>query len=304
MKKELAIVIPAYKVDFLESTLKSFARQTNQDFNLYIGDDASPHNIKSIVDKFPNDNFIYHRFSENMGGKDLVAHWNRCVELTDDEKWIWLFSDDDVVDENCVAEFMSKPRDETNLYHFNVSTIDENDNELENCSFPMQVMSQRFFLKNRLTYKLKSFVVEYIFSRKVFDKYGGFQNFDLAWCSDDATWIAFCGDGNIETIDGATVYWRSSHVNITPNRSEQIAKRKFASVLAYSRWISTHITYWQDLRMEVYIYILHSMYHAVQSGSSYSEIKRIIVAHNAWKEVCFLRNPFMRFVCYWGLRFF
>ena len=45
----LAIVIPAYKRDFLAETLQSLVNQTNQHFHLYIGDDHSPYNLKEVV---------------------------------------------------------------------------------------------------------------------------------------------------------------------------------------------------------------------------------------------------------------
>jgi glycosyltransferase involved in cell wall biosynthesis len=48
---KLAIIIPAYKITFLDEALNSIANQTCLDFTVYIGDDASPHNIESIVKK-------------------------------------------------------------------------------------------------------------------------------------------------------------------------------------------------------------------------------------------------------------
>lgn len=71
----MAIVIPAYKGRFLKETLDSIAVQTHKDeFVLYIGDDASPERLDKIVESYQNKvNLVYHRFSENMGGKDLVA---------------------------------------------------------------------------------------------------------------------------------------------------------------------------------------------------------------------------------------
>lgn len=48
----LAIVIPAYKSTFLSAALDSIAAQTSKDFTLYVGDDCSPHDLKSIVGKY------------------------------------------------------------------------------------------------------------------------------------------------------------------------------------------------------------------------------------------------------------
>ena len=68
----MAIVIPAYKGRFLKETLDSIAVQAHKDeFVLYIGDDASPERLDKIVESYQNKvNLVYHRFSENMGGKD------------------------------------------------------------------------------------------------------------------------------------------------------------------------------------------------------------------------------------------
>ena len=41
-KKEIAIIIPAFKAFYLEQTLQSFVNQTNKNFTIYIGDDNSP----------------------------------------------------------------------------------------------------------------------------------------------------------------------------------------------------------------------------------------------------------------------
>ena len=52
MKDTLAIIIPAYKPDYLEETLESLTKQTNKDFKIYIGDDASPFYLENIVELF------------------------------------------------------------------------------------------------------------------------------------------------------------------------------------------------------------------------------------------------------------
>ena len=79
---KLAIIIPAYKPNYLAETLESLAVQTNKNFRVYVGDDASPHDIKKIVDEFHNTLDIrYHRFQENMGAFSLVKHFRKVVFL-------------------------------------------------------------------------------------------------------------------------------------------------------------------------------------------------------------------------------
>ena len=101
----LAIVIPYYKKTFFRETMESIASQTCKDFVLYIGDDASPENPQDIIDDYKDKiSIIYHRFEKNLGGKDLVAQWERCIALTKGEDWLWLFSDDDEMGNTCVEE--------------------------------------------------------------------------------------------------------------------------------------------------------------------------------------------------------
>ena len=129
MNHSIAIVIPAYKATFLSATLDSIAAQTCKDFTLYVGDDCSPEPIGRIVEAYRDKiNMVYQRFDSNLGGTDLVAQWERCIAMSEDEPYIWLFSDDDVMEPNCVEELL-RQIDRTNgvydLYHFDVDRIDE-----------------------------------------------------------------------------------------------------------------------------------------------------------------------------------
>lgn len=72
MEEKIAIVIPAYKCRFLRQTLDSIVVQTCRSFTVYIGDDASPQNLKEIVSDYADKmNIVYRRFDTNLGGVDL-----------------------------------------------------------------------------------------------------------------------------------------------------------------------------------------------------------------------------------------
>ena len=126
MTHRLAIVIPAYKATFLPVALDSIAMQTCKDFTLYVGDDCSPEPIGSIVEQYKDKvNLVYQRFDTNLGGKDLVAQWERCIAMSREEPYIWLFSDDDVMEPSCVEELLrqiEKTEGYYDVYHFNVDT--------------------------------------------------------------------------------------------------------------------------------------------------------------------------------------
>ena len=86
MKNKLAIVIPYYKIDFFEEVLKSIASQTDKRFTLYIGNDASPDNPLQLIEKyFPEGNYHYFDYQENLGGKNLAMQWERILENVKEE---------------------------------------------------------------------------------------------------------------------------------------------------------------------------------------------------------------------------
>lgn len=247
----LAIVIPAFKDMFFEKTLHSIASQTCKDFTLYIGNDCSPYDLGSIIESFKNQiKIVYTRFDCNLGSKNLVGQWERCIDMVQDEEWIWLFSDDDTMDPNCVKSFyqyLSKTPD-YDLFHFNVDTIDQNGVWISSFNFPTVITSENFFY-GRCKLGYHSFVVEYIFRKSHFKEMGRFENFDLGWGSDDALWIKLGRRKGIKTIETARVNWRKSQYNISPNyRDIMIVKRKFEAKIEFARWAYRQV---QENRLQI-----------------------------------------------------
>jgi glycosyltransferase involved in cell wall biosynthesis len=264
---KLAIIIPAYKPDFLKEALQSLAAQTCQDFTVYIGDDCSPYPLSKIVTPFLETmDLHYHRFDSNLGAKDLIGQWERCIALASDEEWLWMFSDDDRMDTLCV-EYFYKIIDRyphNRLFHFDVTVIDGEGRPTKDEHFIKQDfkewLSAKDFLRKRLNYEINSFVVEYIVNRHTFNTEGGFVRYPLAWCSDDATWYRMGRETGILTIPHARVYWRKSDANITPNHSRTIQKKKLVAVKSFLKFC------WQELGISalpaILKYYLHALYQA------------------------------------------
>lgn len=239
--EKLAIVIPAYKETYLDKALESLVNQTNQNFSVYIGDDSSPYDLYSVVKKYQYKlNLFYKKFDQNLGGQDLVAQWERCVALTKNEEWIWLFSDDDELGKKCVENFYNhiEQKSDNKLLHFNVNVINEKGNVVEEVVFPKKLDAFSFTLL-KLKGVLKSFVVEYVFRRDLYNEVGGFKKYDLAWNADDATWIEMAKKNCITTIVGDCVNWRKSSENISPNNKDvAIVKRKINADLEHIEYLN------------------------------------------------------------------
>ena len=263
--KTLAIVIPAYKIDFFENTLQSLANQTCKDFVVYIGDDCSPADFKSLIAMYEDKiEIVYHRFNENLGGKDLVGHWKRCVDLTQGEHWIWLFSDDDVLGERCVELFFNEIAEEPkyDIYHFDVKIINsQGDVVYLPGSYP-EITDIETLYRETSKDNIRSFVVENVFSRNIYEKVGGFEPFPLAWGSDMATWLKMGKDKGIKTIAGDFVFWRRSNKNITPSKERMMIKRKFLIQADFYDWVNRFFNSDRMRKFNKYVFFRYNVHYS------------------------------------------
>lgn len=237
--QSLAVVIPAYKAEFLREVLESIATQSCRNFQLYVGDDASPENIRDIVRQFSGELPIqYHRFPKNLGGLSLAEHWRRCIALSR-EPWIWLFSDDDLMEEGCVEAFYSELEATSarhELYRFNTYSINARSRVIsENAQHP-QNESGPDFLVSRLRGGRTSTAQELVFSRSAWEAVGGFPDFPLGWASDDA-FIATLGTRKpIRAVPGPRLKWRLSGKNISTDNSFAMAIQKLQACRKFVEW--------------------------------------------------------------------
>jgi glycosyltransferase involved in cell wall biosynthesis len=246
---QLAIIIPAYKVKYFERALSSIAAQTCKNFRVYVGDDCSPWNLGEICAKFSGVlDLKYIRFADNLGQVSLVDQWERCIALSD-EPWVWLFSDDDIMEPQCVEAFFETLKTDGttyDLYRFNTLKIDAND-RITKIHPPHPTEESPFeFAYHRFHGCRESFASEYIFSRSVFRERKGIVEFPIGWCSDDASWILFSEKTGIRTIKGPFVCWRKSGENLT-SFSSRYQSQKLEAATKYIDWFNL----WLENRMPI-----------------------------------------------------
>lgn len=243
MLNNLAIVIPAYKIKYFEESLNAIARQTVKDFTLYIGDDSDTVCLSGIVDKYRDQiNIVYKKFESNLGGSDLVAQWERCIDLVQNEDWIWLFSDDDIMAEDCVEGFYetlykyNKATTENKVFKFNLSITDADLNCWKRCITPLEFSIDYFLQSYFIEHTLTNRAVEYIYSKITYKEKGGYVNFPLGWGSDTATMLKFGQESGYVTIEKGEVFWRNSGQNITSLSNPVINKQKSHVLDQFHKW--------------------------------------------------------------------
>lgn len=228
--RELAIVIPYFKINYFDELLSSLENQTCQDFNVYIGDDCSIDSPTFIIDKYKdNINIFYQRFESNLGKTDLVAQWERCMELLDDEKWVWVLPDDDIPSANVVEEFYKglelKEESDIKVFRMGMSIINEHGQVIKELkqTNPLLESNLEFYLR-LLKGETSASLGDNIFNRESLEKNGGFIKFPKAWGSDHATVLSVSQAGSIYFLPTSRLYFRMSGENISSDISDGAIK--------------------------------------------------------------------------------
>lgn len=239
--KKIAVVIPAYRSTYLHKALYSLALQTNKNFIVYVGDDCSPENIKSVTDTFSEEmEIVFHRFEDNLGGKDLVGQWERCVGLVQDEEWLWIFSDDDEAEPQCV-EFFYKALETTkeyyDVYRFNTIVIDAQSEVL--AETPLSPLQQNVLelAENILLLKTGNSMPDHIFNFSRYKELGGFIHTRFAQAADWASSINFAYTKGLYTIAGPRVRWRLSGQNLSSLAGARKSEMIFGHI-EFLQWVS------------------------------------------------------------------
>lgn len=241
--KQLAIVIPAYKVDYIDETLASVAAQTCRNFTVYVCNDAGSRDIGTIVSRYSDAvDIVYRRYDDNIGGRDLVEAWNRALSMMADEPFFMLFSDDDVMEPTCIARFYDElsAHPDHDVYHFNISIIDSQSRVIiSREGFPTVLSALDFYIKNNIRGEIDVRMPEFIFRTSAFHNAGGFVSFPLAMHTDNATVMSVADSRGILTIDGPRVRWRISPQHISGSRSQPRQKhiQYLEADVSFNNWL-------------------------------------------------------------------
>jgi glycosyltransferase involved in cell wall biosynthesis len=224
----LAIVVPYFKLTFFEATLESLANQTDKRFKVYIGDDASPENPSSLLEQYKESiNFKYKRFNDNIGSISLVKQWERCIEMSDDEEWVMILCDDDVLGENVVSEFYASidevKQQNINVIRYATAVINKHSETISKVYEHPKLEKSTDFLMRKINGGTRSSLSEFVFRKKILQEIK-FKDLPLAWYSDYLAVLECTYFEYIYTINNAMVFFRLSEINITAKKDDLLPK--------------------------------------------------------------------------------
>jgi len=244
--KKVSVLLPAYKDTYLRQMLDSLMAQTFVDYEIVVVDDASPYDIKRIVDDYKSDKIRYHRNAVNVGKTDLVANWNHLLEYATGEMVV-LASDDDVYHPEFIERLvsLSKQYPDVDLFHCRVAVIDENDNPIYWSSAAAEYETDIDFIYQRAVNRRTQLISDFMFRKRALDKIGGFVKYPKAWYSDEMTVYKVAKGKGVVCSSETLFYWRSSQSNISSLHTDVIekaeaSKRHLSSMDEFLQTLTPH----------------------------------------------------------------
>lgn len=240
-------ILPAYKAAFLKKAIESIIHQSFNDWKLIIIDDCSPEDLYSVVEHFKDERITYHRNEKNIGGTNLVAQWNHCIEYASGD-YVILAADDDMYKPTFLEEVnkLIQKYPKVDLLRSRVLQIDEEDKPLWDDVIFEEYQSKYKYLHDWLEGDMFTCIGNYVFRRSALLEIGGFIDFPCAFGSDIATPIALSANGVAHTKD-MLFKFRQSTIHLSDDKSKYI--QKLAGITQLSEWLMS-INYVQPTYQE------------------------------------------------------
>lgn len=236
-----SFVMPAYKKQFLYQAIDSILKQTYQNFEVVIVNDKSPEDLYEVITQFQDKRIKYEINQTNIGGQDLVANWNHCIQFAQYD-YIILATDDDMFEPEFLQDAVKliEKYPKADLIRSGVIKIDEKGKILD-IEFPLkEYMTSREFTLQYAKGGMISCVSNYIYRENALKKIGGFISFPRAHYSDDATALALSLNG-VACMDTNNFRFRVSSINLSNRNDYIIVKEQLKATEQYMGWSLNHI---------------------------------------------------------------
>lgn len=232
-----SFVLPAYKIDYLKDAIDSILAQSYTDYELIIVDDVSPDDIFSVVQKCKNNHIRFYRNQENIGKKNLVKNWNKCIMHAKGD-YIILASDDDLYHPSFLQQINKRVEEypDVDIVRSRVNRIDS-DGKITDIE---QVYKSFLSFSEFVFYWSKGIInciANYAFKRTALLEAGGFVDMPCAWYSDDITVVNMSEKG-IAITDEALFYFRTSDKSVSWTFDRDTVTKKWAANGMFYTWFT------------------------------------------------------------------
>lgn len=243
------LLLPAYKPNYLMAALKSIFAQTYNDFKVIVSDDCSPYNLHGIVapfiEKYGDGKITYRRNEKNIGGENLVDHWNLLVDQCDSE-YLIMASDDDMYTPRFleIVDDLSKKYPQVDVIRTRIQLINEKDevSTKEDIFEEYQTGLEATF--SIFCGRYLGCIGNYVFRTKALKSRGGFVNLPYAWFSDLLTVVSVLENGQANSHD-ILFSFRLSGINISDtSKNRAVDRGKLKATIGYDKYMSYVVSKW------------------------------------------------------------
>lgn len=213
---KFSITIPAYKQKYLYEAIESCLAQTYKDFELIIVDDASPEDLKSVVDRFQDSRIRYYRNEKNCGALNVVDNWNICLSYAHGD-YVICMGDDDRLLPNCLDEYseLIEKYPDLDIYHGMTEIIDENSKVTNIQEARPEREGMYSMISGRLRNSRLQYIGDWLFMRTSLEKINGYVNMPMAWGSDDLTAYTMAKNKGVANTQIPVFQYRISSLTIS-----------------------------------------------------------------------------------------
>lgn len=250
---KVSFILPAYKGKYLKEAIESILLQSYKDFELVVVDDASPENLKEIVNQFSDNRLTYIRNEQNLGGKSLVAAWTRAMTYATGEYCV-VASDDDIYHRDYLQAMinLSEKYPKVDLFHCRIARINAEGKILDYGDARAEFENCLDLLYFRGCKRYWQMFPEFMFRLKTWKEIGGFVDFPVGYFSDDATFFLLALKNGIVCSESLLFYFRFSGINISTRYDNVLPK--VDAVLKFMDWYPHLLEKIQTEDNESYMY--------------------------------------------------
>lgn len=238
-------LLPAYKLTYIDRALNSIFSQTYSDFKVIISNDCSPYDIDGVVERYSRKyhNIEYIKNNKNIGGENLVNHWNYLVSICNSD-YLIMASDDDVYNP-LFLEKMDKLVNnypDVNIIRARVQRINKEDVIISKEDIFEEYQSELETIHSVFCGNYIGCIGNYVFKTSALKNIGGFIYLPYAWFSDMLTAIAMSNNGQANTKE-ILFSFRLSNQNISDTiKNRYMDRKKLSATISFHKWMGQYMS--------------------------------------------------------------
>lgn len=234
---KVTIAIPAYKKAFLANAIESVLKQTYTNIELIIVNDKSPEDIDSVIKQFHDSRIKYYKNEFNIGGKDPVANWNKCLSYATGD-FFALLCDDDLYETTFIEELLklAQKYPQTNVFRTRVGVINSTNQYRDLYPTSPEWESTIDYIWHLSNNYRRQTISEFMYRIQPILDIGGYTSLPKAWCADFVSVLRFSQKGGIVSSPQILTKFRMSGINIS-TADNKFIKEKIEAQIKYTTWI-------------------------------------------------------------------